>query len=157
MNIRRLLEPRRALCNVEARSKKHTLDILSELLASGEAEITHTEIFDSLVNREKLGCTALGQGVAIPHARVLGLEGNLGAFLKLSQPVEFDSPDGEPVDLVFALLIPEDCGDAHLDTLARIASAFRDSQFRELLREASSSRGLYDLLIHYDPHRSASA
>ena len=157
MNILSLIEPGRVVCNVESRSKKHALEILSELLASDFEEITQAEVFESLINRERLGCTAMGKGVAVPHGRMAGITGNIGAFVKLSVPVNFDSPDGEPVDLIFGLLVSEDCGDDHLEDLAETTELFTDADFRQLLRNAASSRGLYDLLTHFDSRKSASA
>lgn len=135
------------LSNVEARSKKHALEILSELLAKTGQDLTNSEVFDSLVSRERLGCTALGKGVAIPHGRLRDIDGNIGAFLKLSEPVPFDAPDGEPVDLIFGLLVPEDCGNDHLDGLAEITAMFSSEVFRDALREASSSSATYRLLL----------
>lgn len=147
MDIRDLIEPERVLSNVEARSKKHALEILSELLAKTGQDLTSAEIFDSLISREKLGCTALGKGVAIPHGRLRDIDGNIGAFLKLSEPVPFDAPDGDPVDLIFGLLIPEDCGNDHLDDLAEITTILSNVEFREMLREASSSSTAHELLV----------
>jgi len=153
-----LLEPGRVLCNVEGRSKKHALDILSELLASA-GNLDHTEIFSSLISREKLGCTAIDNGVAIPHGRLDDLEEGCGAFLKLSRPVDFDKPGGEPVDLIFGLLVPTPAKDAgcHLQEIEVIASALADPALTQALRRATSSRALYDLLIHYQAPRIASA
>lgn len=147
MNIENLIEPDRVLCNVEARSKKHALEILAELMAKAGQDLTQGEIFDSLITREKLGCTALGKGVAVPHGRLPDIQENVGAFLKLTEPVDFDAPDGEPVDLIFGLLVPEDCGNDHLDDLSRITRALSDTRLRQTLRTASSSRALYDLVV----------
>ena len=158
MDIRDLIEPDRVLSNVEARSKKHALEILSELLAKTGQDLTNAEVFDSLISRERLGCTALGKGVAIPHGRLRNIPGNIGAFLKLSVPVPFDAPDGEPVDLIFGLLVPEDCGNDHLDDLAEITKMFSEIDLRETLRQASSSSTSYDLLLdaHQAPGTSSS-
>ncbi len=157
MDIRNLIQPGRVVCNVEASSRKYALQILGELLSGGSEDLTRSEIFESLVTRERLGCTALGKGVAIPHGRMAGIEGNIGAFVKLSKPVNFDSPDGDPVDLIFAMLVPEDCGNDHLAGLAQITGMFADGDFRNLLRSATSSHSLYDMLVHFEPQRTASA
>ena len=146
MHIESLLNPESILCNVRARSKKHALEILSELLATSRPELAPAEIFDSLISRERLGCTALSQGVAIPHGRIAGTEENIGAFVQLAEPVDFDAPDGMPVDLIFGLLVPEDCGDAHLDDLREIARVLSDPEIRQHLHDAASSRDLYELL-----------
>ena len=116
-----MLEPGRVLCNVEARSKKHVLEILSELLASADNDLTAGEIFDSLASRERLGSTALGGGVALPHGRVPGLDGSVAAFVRLSQGTPFDAPDGQPVTLVLGLLVPEQASEQHLEELSGIA------------------------------------
>src|SRR5690606_40576648 len=117
MSFRALLEPGRVLANVEARSKKHALDILSELLASASDDLDQGEIFQSVIGREKLGCTAIEDGIAIPHGRLEGLERSVGAFLRLTRPIDFDAPDGQPVDLMFGLLVPKAAAQAgcHLE------------------------------------------
>ncbi len=153
-----LLEPGRVLCNVEGRSKKHALDILAELLASA-GDLDQDEIFASLIGREKLGCTAIENGVAIPHGRLEGLDRSYGAFLKLSQPVDFDTPEGDPVDLIFGLLVPAPAKEAgcHLEEISVLATALADPRLTRALRRASSSRSLYDLLVNYSEPKAASA
>ncbi len=146
MSIGSTLTPGRVLCNVEARSKKHSLDILSELLASAGEDLEQGEVFDSLVSREKLGCTAIEDGVAIPHGKMAGLEHSIGAFVCLSNPVDFDTLDQEPVDLIFGLLVPEDSAEDHRAELRNVALALKNGGFRERLRKAGSSRVLYNLL-----------
>ncbi len=147
MSIRDLLEPGRVLSNVEARSKKHALEILSELLATSEHDITAGEIFDCLVSRERLGSTGLGESIALPHGRAPGLDEPVGAFLKLSEGVDFEASDGEPVRLVFGILVPEDAHEQHLQTLSEIARRFLEPDFRARLLETTSSRTLYELLV----------
>ncbi|CAN5277712.1 PTS IIA-like nitrogen regulatory protein PtsN [soil metagenome] len=153
-----LLAPERVLRNADARSKKHALDIVSELVASAETKLTRGEVFDSLVAREKLGSTAVGRAVAIPHGRLARLDRSIGAFLRLSDPVDFDAPDGQSVDLICAILIPQECGEEEPRIIGRMAERLSDRRFRVVLRQASSSRELYNLLLHYDDAgRSASA
>lgn len=146
-----LLEPGRVLCNVEGRSKKHALDILSELLAS-PGDLDQGEVFSSLISREKLGCTAIENGVAIPHGRSDEVQRSHGAFLKLSRPVDFDTPSGEPVDLIFGLLVPAPAKDAgcHLEEISVLAAALADRELTDALRRATSSRSLYELLVSYN-------
>ncbi len=158
MTFRSLLKPGRVLSNVEARSKKHALDILSELLSSA-ADLDQGEIFQSLIQREKLGCTAIENGIAIPHGRLESLEAPVGAFLKLSRKVDFDMPDREPVDLIFGLLVPmteEDIG-CHHEEVSLIATVLADTALAAALRRATSSRSLYDLLVNHEDSRAASA
>lgn len=144
-----LIESGRILCNVEAHSKKHALEILSELLAGSEAELSHTEVFSALIRRERLGSTALGGGVAMPHGRAPGILHGLGAFMRLSDRVDFDAPDGTPVDLIFGMLVPEECNAAALESLRSVAEALADKQFREALRGGSSASAIHELLINH--------
>jgi PTS system nitrogen regulatory IIA component len=158
MTFESLLQPGRVLGNVEARSKKHALDVLSEMLSSA-ADLDQGEVFQSLISREKLGCTAIENGIAIPHGRLDGLEAPVGAFLKLSKPIDFDMPDREPVDLIFGLLVPvpEDDVGCHHEEVSAIATGLGDHALAAALRRASSSRALYDLLVNHDKTRAASA
>jgi nitrogen PTS system EIIA component len=158
MTFQALLQPGRVLCNVEARSKKHSLDVLSELLSSA-ADLDQGEVFQSLISREKLGCTAIENGIAIPHGRLDGIEAPTGAFPKLTRPVDFDMPDREPVDLIFGLLVPTRTHDAgcHHEAISLIASALADRALATALRRATSSRALYNLLVNQSTPRAASA
>lgn len=158
MTFGSLLQPGRVLGNVEARSKKHALDILSELLSSA-ADLDQGEVFQSLIAREKLGCTAIENGIAIPHGRLPELEAPVGAFLKLSRPIDFDMPDREPVDLIFGLLVPVPADDVgcHHEEVSAIAQGLSDHILAAALRRASSSRAVYDLLVNHDKSHAASA
>jgi nitrogen PTS system EIIA component len=135
------------VCNVHARSKKHCLEILSELLVGPDAEIANEEIFSSLVERERLGCTSLGNGVAFPHSRLSGVKASSGALMKLSEPVDFDSPDGNPVDLVFGLIIPEEIDLNHRAEIAAITALLNDSAMQARLRSATTSKKLYRAFV----------
>jgi PTS system nitrogen regulatory IIA component len=157
MDINALIEPGRVLCNVEARSKKHSLDILSELLAAGLEDVTHDEVFDCLIAREKVGSTALAGGVAIPHGCMEDVDSIRCAFLKLSEPVDYDTADGRPVDLVCGLILPKEETDQCSRQLAEVAELFEDRELLQLLRSAGSSRSLYDLLTEYPAAQTASA
>ncbi len=157
MAIKDLVTPERVLCNVSARSKKHVLEIISELLAGNDMDLTQTEIIDCLVQRERLGSTSLGQGAAVPHGRLEALAGIRGVFLRLTEALDFDANDGLPVDLVFGMLVPSDCGDAYLDDLSSVTDILSSPDTRSLLRKAASSRALYDLLIGAEDEKQASA
>jgi PTS system nitrogen regulatory IIA component len=146
MSLERVLEPGRVLCNVEARSKKHVLEILSELLASADNDLTAGEIFDSLVSRERLGSTGLGNGVALPHGRVPSIDASLAAFVKLSQGVEFDAPDGAPVTLVLGLLVPEQASEQHLEELSSLARLLSRPALRQELLQSNSTSALFETL-----------
>ncbi len=132
-------------CASPCASKKKALETLSALLAR-HAAADEARIFDSLLARERLGTTGLGFGVAIPHGRLDNLEHSVGALLVLSQGIDFDAPDGEPVDLLFGLLVPQACNDEHLQLLARLAQMFNDEAVRGRLREQPDPQALRKVL-----------
>lgn len=147
MDIANIISLESMRCDVEARSKKHALDLLSELLADAAEVLTPGEIFDSLVSRERLGCTALGGAVAVPHGRVTGISASLGAFLRLQDPVDFDAADGEPVDLIFGLLIPESCGELELGKLQQLTTSVSERSFQQRLRKAADVEEIYAIVM----------
>lgn len=146
MNFSELIVPERVLCCPELGSKKRLLEGISELLARDVPQHSRNEIFDSLISREKLGSTGLGKGVAIPHGRMSALIHPVCAFIKLDHPVEFDAADGQPVDLLCALIVPENSTDDHLQILSSIATMFGDQAFCERVRECANEECLYQLL-----------
>lgn len=146
MLLEDIIKPDSALCNANARSKKHCLEILSELLVRSRPEIASEDIFSSLIERERLGCTSLEEGVAFPHCRVEGLDSSVGALMKLSEPVEFDAPDGEAVDLVFGLMVPAEIAEEDQANIRDIATMLGDADLRARLRETTSSNELYETL-----------
>jgi PTS system nitrogen regulatory IIA component len=125
-----------------ASSKKRILEQAARLLAGSAEEPDAEQIFERLLERERLGSTGLAGGVALPHARMPGLEESRGAFLQLANAVEFDALDGNPVDLVFALLVPENANEEHLQLLARLAAMFNEEELRERLRKAGTDEAL---------------
>lgn len=147
MTLDQLIKPDRVLCNAHARSKKHCLEILSELLSSSTPEVSNEEIFSKLVERERLGCTCMDKGTAFPHCRIEGVNESYGALIKLSSPIDFDSTDDEPVDLVFGLMVPAVMNDGHYADTRLIAGLLTDEFLRDNLRAASSSKDLYHALI----------
>ncbi len=146
-----ILDPDRVLCDVPVRSKKHALDILSEALSSGETPLHKLEVFDCLVSRERLGSTAIGSAVAIPHARLDQLSGLRAAFVRLEEPVAFDAADGKPVRFLFGLLVPPGDEESHLQLLSMIAKMLAQDLFRHALDDAADSEALYDTLVEFDP------
>ena len=146
MNITELIVPERVSYCPQIGSKKRLLEHISELLAKDTPKLTWNEIFNSLINREKLGSTGLGKGVALPHGRTGSLDGPLCAFVRLGEPVEFDAADGEPVDLVFALLVPEESTEEHLQVLSSIAELFSNPSFCSSIRKCESDACLYRML-----------
>ena len=146
MLLEQLIKPDSVLCNAHARSKKHSLEILSELLVRSHPGIPSDDIFAGLVERERLGCTSLDQGVAFPHCRVEGLDTSVAALIKLSEAIEFDAPDGEAVDVIFGLMVPQELDDQDQANIKELATMLSDSELRARLREANSSNELYEAL-----------
>ncbi|MEN8204837.1 MAG: PTS IIA-like nitrogen regulatory protein PtsN [Pseudomonadota bacterium] len=153
MNITDLLNPERVVCRDDVGSKKRLLEQVSELLASSSPDLSQNEIFDALLNREKLGSTGLGKGVAIPHGRMTTLEYPVCTFIKLGTPVDFDASDGQPVDLVFTLLVPEESTEEHLQVLSTIAEIFSNTGICSALRACESGSCLLDQLYLWVSHR----
>jgi PTS system nitrogen regulatory IIA component len=146
MNIAELLGPDRVIRCSQIGSKKKLLEHVSGLLAQATQLLTPNEIFDSLVSREKLGSTGLGKGVALPHGRMSHLDRPVCAFIKLDEAVEFDAMDGKPVDLVFALLVPEESTEEHLQVLSTIAEMFSNPAFCIEMRNCDNDACLFGLL-----------
>lgn len=146
MLISDLLSPERIRFDVKSSSKKRLLELISEELARNSDEFTKREIFESLCARERLGSTGLGKGVAIPHGRIKGSQHVEASFIRLKKPLPYDAADGEPVDLLFCLAVPEDCGEDHLKLLAQVAELFSDPEMLANLREAEDAGTLMQLL-----------
>ena len=151
MDITDLITRERIVCDSEVTSKKRVIEALSELLATGQAELTARPIFDSLIGRERLGSTGLGHGVALPHGRFSQSQQAIGAFIKLKKGVDFDALDRQPVDLVFGLLVPDHYTDEHLKILAYLAEMFSDRAFCQQLRETDSDQALFERLRDWRP------
>lgn len=141
-----LLAADQVLLDLDASSKKRVFEQAGMLFES-RLGLARSIIFDSLFAREKLGSTGLGQGVAIPHGRIKGLKQAVGAFLRLAQPVPFDSPDGRPVSLLFVLLVPEQATEQHLQILSELAQRFSDRSFREKLQSAADPAAVLALFL----------
>lgn len=133
-----------------ASSKKKVLENLSQKLAANTTATTAEKIFQVLLERERLGSTGLGKGVAIPHARVPGLTHTVAAMLTLESPVDFESADGQPVDIAFGLLVPEDDTDNHLQHLSRLVTLFREADICDKIRSAKSAADVFELLLSFD-------
>lgn len=142
--IASILPESRILLGLEASGKKRLFEEAAQLFAASCA-IDHTLVFDKLLAREKLGSTGLGQGIAIPHGRIQGLEQAVGAFIRLAQPIDFDAPDGKPVSLVFILLAPEQATEDSLQILAALATRFAERSFREKLAAAPDAAAAREL------------
>jgi PTS system nitrogen regulatory IIA component len=145
--------PDRVSCRDDLGSKKRLLEYVSELLAGSSPELSQNEIFDALINREKLGSTGLGKGVAIPHGRIASLESPVCAFVKLATPVDFDATDGQAVDLIFTLLVPEDSTEEHLQVLSTIAEMFSNAGISMALRQCDTDSCLLEQLCQWEARR----
>lgn len=151
MTIADLIHPDRVRVVTDIQSKKRALEHLSEILSEATPYLTETEIFTALIGREKLGSTGIGDGVAIPHGRLKGLDECVGAMIRLQEGVDFEAPDDRPVDLIFGLLVPQDSTEAHLKILRALAEMFSDESCLERLRAAEDDQALHALLLDYDP------
>jgi PTS system nitrogen regulatory IIA component len=155
MQIVDLLVPARVHAEARTTSKKRLLELLAKSLDEVGTPASERAIFEALCKRERLGSTALGGGVALPHGRSPEIAKPAGAFLRLSEPVAFDAPDGQPVDLVFGLVVPEHFTDQHLALLAEIAQLFSMGGLTAALRRARNANEIYELLCSWHEHPAA--
>ena len=146
MLIHDLLSPERISFDVHAGSKKRLLELISEKLSENSDLLDQRDVFESLIARERLGSTGLGHGVAIPHGRIRTIQSVEAAFLRLAKPMPFEAADGKPVDILFALAVPEDCGEDHLKLLAHVAELFSEPGFLDELRATETPSELMKLL-----------
>ena len=151
--VAKLLSPANVLLDLQVSSKKRLFEQVG-LLFENQNALARSLVFDSLFARERLGSTGLGQGVAIPHGRIKGLREALGAFIRLAQPVPFDAPDGNPVTLVFVLLVPEKATEKHLQILSELAQMFSDKSLRKAMARAPDAAALHQLITAWHPDAS---
>ncbi len=154
MEIADLLSPEAVIADLKVNSKKQALQELARRSA-GLIEIKERAVFDVLQEREKLGTTGVGSGIAIPHGKLPSIDRLYGLFARLEKPIDFDSIDERPVDLIFLLLAPETAGTDHLKALARVSRLLRDAAVCEKLRGSDSSEALYALLTEQTANRAA--
>ncbi|MFK7955695.1 MAG: PTS sugar transporter subunit IIA [Lysobacterales bacterium] len=150
MLISDLLTPERIALDVKARSKKRVLEMAASHLSSDTHVIDERAVYSGLCSRERIGSTALGRGVALPHCRLPNLDAASGSLLRLHDSVDFDSPDAQPVDLIFALMVPDSHEDQHLKLLALLAETFHDPERRMMIRGAESPEALIELLKSWE-------
>jgi len=143
MNIKSLLTPSRVLCRIEAGSKRQALEILANIITKDIPTLNAENIFRRFMAREKLGSTGIGYGIAIPHSSIEECSDAIGALITLTEPVDFDAIDSQPVDILFAMLVPEAARAEHLQNLAALANAMNNEQFRQHLRDADNDAILY--------------
>jgi len=145
MNISDLLKPPAVIASLKVQGKKHLLQELSARAAL-VTRLPERKIFETLTERERLGTTGVGQGIAIPHGRLADIDEIAGVFARLETPIDYDAVDNQPVDLVFMLLAPEGAGADHLKALARVSRLLRNQAATEKLRAAKSAETLYAIL-----------
>lgn len=146
-----ILPASQVLVGIEVTSKKRAFEEAG-LLFENLHGLSRALIADSLFARERLGSTGLGHGVAIPHGRIKGLKEAVGAFLRLTAPVQFDAPDGKPVSILFVLLVPEQATEQHLQILSELAQMFSDRSFREQLTAAADAAAIHALFTGWESH-----
>lgn len=151
MNLGTLISSSAVISNTDIKSKKRALELLAEMLATetSNEDTSALDIFALLIEREKLGSTSLGHGVALPHTRTELTEHAVGAFLKLDKGIDFDSPDEQKTDLIFALIVPVHYTDEHLKILAYLASLFNDNAFCEKIRSTNAPQEIHQTLINW--------
>ena len=156
MDLTTLVKPSSVACVSGITSKKRALEQLAKLLSGDADDDASLRIYQQLTEREKLGSTSLGHGVALPHARVGACEKARGAFIKLDEAIDFDSPDGQATDLLFALMVPEKDTDEHLRIIAALAAMFNDASMVERLRSMGNDTELFNTLTGWQIDSEAS-
>lgn len=146
MQLTDFLTTDRIACDVNAHSKKRALEELSELISHDQSSISATDIFDCLLSRERLGSTGVGFGVAIPHGRLKDSDHTTAALIQLNHGIDFDAVDNQPVDLLFALVVPDKATEEHLKILALLAAMFKEDELRAQLREAKNPEDIMQLV-----------
>ncbi len=149
--ISKLLKPSHVVLGLEAGSKQELFEQIGRLFENHN-QLKRKVVVDSLTDREQLGSTAIGYGLAIPHWRVRHLHETLCAFVRTAKPIAFGAPDGLPVDITFTLLVPEHANEHHLQILGELAQMFGDVTMREQLRTSNDALLIHKLLTEWSPH-----
>lgn len=146
-----LLAPERVRCKEAIASKKRALELGAQLLAGATPGMSQLDIFNALSSRERLGSTGLGHGTALPHGRIENLQAPVAACITLAEPVDFDAPDRQRVDVIYVLLVPRECNDEHLRILAELAEMFNDPSLRDTLRAQTEPAEVIECLQQWTP------
>jgi nitrogen PTS system EIIA component len=152
--VSRLLPVNHVVLDLDVSSKKRLFEQIG-LLFENSRQIPRARVFDSLFDREKLGSTGLGYGVAIPHGRIKTLKEPVCAFVRTAAPIAFESPDAQPVNLVFAMLVPEHANEAHLELLSELAQMFSDASLRDALATTQDIQAAHRLITEWSPYAPA--
>lgn len=155
-NLAKILPVQNVVLDLEVSSKKRAFE-QAGLIFENNCGIARSTVSDNLFARERLGSTGLGHGVAVPHGRVKGLKAPLAAFVRLAQPIPFESPDGEPVSLLVFLLVPDQATQHHLEILSEVAEMFSSDTFREILSTDPDPASIHARLIAWQPMSAENA
>ena len=142
-----ILTPGLSLVNATGGSKKRAIEQIANLIGREVPELGTQNVYEALIAREKLGSTGFGNGIAIPHCRLQGCVSPVSALVHLDAPIDFDSIDGAPVDLLFVLMVPQSATDSHMELLRQIATILDRKEVRDKLRSASSNEALYQVVL----------
>lgn len=156
-NLSKILSLENVLLDLEVSSKKRAFE-QAGLIFENNYGIARSTVSENLFARERLGSTGLGHGVAVPHGRIKGskmLKSPLGAFVRLQEPIPFESPDGKPVNLLFFLLIPDHVTQQHLEILSEIAEMFSDEHFRQALESDPDPASVHARIVKWQPSLQA--
>lgn len=149
--LSRLLPVANVILDLDVTSKKRVFEHAG-LLFENALGVGRSQVFDALLARERLGSTSLGHGIAIPHGRIKGLKEAAGAFIRTRSPIPFEAPDGNPVSLLFVLMVPEKATDMHLQILSELAQMFSEREMRTALSEAPDAATAQRLITEWEPH-----
>lgn len=152
LTIKTILAPELALCRIPATSKKRILEFIAGEVNKHLPDLDEVQIFNKLVARERLGSTGIGQGIAIPHCRLDDCTKVTGVMLTLEEGVNFDAIDNQPVDLLFALIVPKEATSEHLELLSQLAEKFNDRGFCNKLRQCTDNAMLYQRMTDSGSH-----
>ncbi|SDI40728.1 PTS IIA-like nitrogen-regulatory protein PtsN [Ferrimonas sediminum] len=146
MDIETILSPECATIAAPGTSKKRALELISQLASQRYTDVNPQQLFESLLAREKMGSTGIGKGIALPHGRLPNVDQAIAVFVKCDEPIPFDAIDGKPVDLLFALFVPEDNCKQHLSTLASMAKVLDNKDTCRSLRKSAADHEIYQLV-----------
>ena len=147
INLCDIVNVQRTKCHAPSSTKKSALELISQLLAEQCPELTDIDILTKLIERERLGSTNIGHGVAIPHARMPGLSSSIASFIRLETPISFDGASDTAVDLVFGFIVPDHFTQEHVALIALLATRFNEQSLRDQLRTATTDIELYRALM----------
>ena len=149
-NLAKILSPNNVALGLDVSSKKRAFE-QAGLLFENNSGIARSSVSDNLFARERMGSTGLGHGVAVPHGRIKGLKAPLAAFVRLAEPIPFESPDGQPVNLLIFLLIPDHVTQQHLEILSEIAEMFSDDGFRNAVTTDPDAASVHSRIVTWQP------